>query len=135
MAILNVVTNAQLDAEEAEALAVEEEASEYSEPVLEGIAGHITKAWEAARTAKQTLAKDRILDAQRSRRGEYSVDKLNAIRQASGGSEEFGRIVSNKCRIAEAWLRDVYLGQVEPAWVLNHTPVPDLTPAEQNEVE
>jgi hypothetical protein len=135
MAILNVVTNAQLDAEEAEALAAEEEAREYDEPVLEGIAGHITKAWEAARTAKQTLAKDRILDAQRSRRGEYSVDKLNAIRQASGGSEEFGRIVSNKCRIAEAWLRDVYLGQVEPAWVLNHTPVPDLTPAEQSEVE
>ena len=135
MALLNVVSNEQLDAEEANRVAIEEEAVEFDTPVLEGIAGHITKCWEAARTAKQTLARDRILDAQRSRRGEYSLEKLAAIRKVSGGSEEFGRVVSNKCRIAEAWLRDVYLGQVEPAWVLNHTPVPSLTPADKKEVE
>ena len=115
--MLKVVTNEQLDQEAAIALA-EEEATNYEQETLDGIAGHITKAWEAARTSKQTLARERILDAQRSRRGEYSAEKLAAIRKVSGGSEEFGRIVSNKCRIAEAWLRDVYLGQVEPAWVL-----------------
>jgi hypothetical protein len=132
--MLKVVTNEQLDKEAALALA-EEEATEYEQETLDGIAGHITKAWEAARTSKQTLARERILDAQRSRRGEYSAEKLAAIRKVSGGSEEFGRIVSNKCRIAESWLRDVYLGQVEPAWVLNHTPVPTLTPEDQQEVE
>ncbi|GMQ92429.1 MAG: hypothetical protein BMS9Abin11_1758 [Gammaproteobacteria bacterium] len=135
MPLLNVVSNEQLDAEAARVAIVEEEASEYSAETLEGIAGHITKAWEAARTAKQTLARDRILDAQRSRKGEYSLAKLTAIRKVSGGSEEFGRVVSNKCRIAEAWLRDVYLGQVEPAWVLNNTPVPSLSPDDQKEVE
>jgi hypothetical protein len=133
--MLNVVSNEQLEIEEQEAAIAEEEATNYSAETLDGIAGHITKAWEAARTAKQTLARDRILDAQRSRKGEYSLDKLSAIRKTSGGSEEFGRVVSNKCRIAEAWLRDVYLGQVEPAWVLNHTPVPALTPEDQKEVE
>ena len=103
------------------------------ELALSGVAGYITKCWEAARTTKQTLVKNRLLEAQRMRRGEYDPQKLAEI-QKIGGSEEYGRIVSNKCRIAEAWLRDVYLGQAEPPWALDPTPVPALTPDHMAEV-
>jgi hypothetical protein len=129
--MVNVVTNSQLMAIEQEA--EDDKEASFNAPALEGIAAHINKCWEASRSAKSTV-KERILAAQRSRRGEYDPQKLSEIRAMTGGSEEFGRIVSNKCRIAEAWLRDVYLGQAEKAWTLAHTPVPDLTPDDLKEV-
>lgn len=134
--MLNVVSNAKLDELERQA-AIEEEAlaDELAQPALDGIAGHINKCWEAARNNKQIEVKERLLYAKRARRGEYDAQKLAAIRQLTGGSEEYGRIVSNKCRIAEAWLRDVYLGQAEKAWVLRHTPVPELSEESQQEVQ
>jgi len=132
--MLNVLSNDKLDAIERAATLEEEELS-FPAMALEGVAGHINSCWEAARTNKQTLVKDRILAAQRSRRGEYDPQKLAEIRNITGGSEEFGRIVSNKCRIAEAWLADVYIGQTEKAWTLNHTPVPELTPEDMKGVE
>jgi hypothetical protein len=114
----------------------DEEAKEasFDAPVLEGIAGHIHSAWQDARTAKSDV-KDRILSASRARRGEYESSKLSEIRSVTGGSEEYGRIVSNKCRIAEAWLRDVYLGQSDRAWSLKPTPVPTLTTENLMQVE
>jgi hypothetical protein len=133
--MVNVVSNQQLVALEAEdELYQEQLAEELSQPALDGIAKHITEAWEAARTQKQTLVKDRLLSAKRMRRGEYSPEKLREIREKTGGSEEYGRVVSNKCRIAQAWLQDVYLGQAELAWVLDATPVPELTPDDTEEV-
>lgn len=127
-----VITNAQLDAIEA---AEADNVLKLPPMAAEGIAGHINNCWEAARTNKQTLVKERILSAQRSRRGEYDPQKLAEIREVTGGSEEFGRIVSNKCRIAGSWLEDVYLGQTEKAWTLKATPVPSLTPEDMKGVE
>jgi hypothetical protein len=128
--MLNVVSNEQLVKQEQQA-AIDAEA--LNAPlVLTGIAGHISNCWEAARTQKQPI-KDRILKAQRARRGEYDPKKLMAIREI-GGSEEYGRVTGNKCRVAESWLRDVYLGQAEKAWTLKHTPYPNISPDELDKV-
>jgi len=131
--MVSVVTNKELDAIDAATEA--ENSLDLPDMAVSGISGYINKSWEAARTNKQTLVKDRILAAQRSRRGEYDPQKLAEIRSETGGSEEFGRVVSNKCRIAGSWLEDVYLGQTEKAWTLKATPVPSLTPDDMKEVE
>jgi hypothetical protein len=128
--MLNVVSNAELDAQEQAAIA---EAAPPTQQVLDGVAGHITKCWEAARTQKQQV-RERIAKAHRARRGEYDPKKLAAIRQ-TGGSEEYGRVTSNKCRVAESWLRDVYLGQAEKAWMLKPTPSPSIRPDEAAKIE
>jgi len=101
-------------------------------PVLQGIAGHVMKCWESARTNKQNVL-ERLMSAKRARRGEYDPQTLKNIRQF-GGSEEYGRVVSNKCRIAEAWLRDVYLGQTEQPWTLKATPNPSVPETEHDRV-
>jgi hypothetical protein len=67
----------------------------------------------------------RILSAQRARHGKYDPVKSAAIKEF-GGSEEYARITDNKCRIASAWLKDVYLGQTDAPWMLKHTPVPSI---------
>lgn len=126
--LLNVVSNSELDKQEA---AIQEQEA-TPEPVLQGVAGHISKCWEAARTFKSEV-RERILKSQRARRGEYDPRKLDAIRQI-GGSEEYGRVTGNKCRVAESWLRDVYLGQAERAWTLRPTPLPDLPPEDRERV-
>lgn len=133
--MLNVLNNAQLEQFTAEESSLNGAGPDGLVPeVLEGIAGYLMKCWEAARTQKQTQVTPRLLSAQRMRRGEYDPEKLAQIRTVTGGSEEYGRVVSNKCRIAEAWLRDVYLGQSEYPWVLDPTPVPELTPDHLMEV-
>lgn len=120
MSLLNVVSNAELTRQENAASAGAQAITDA--PTLVGLASHITKCWTAARTEKQHVL-NRILDSRRARRGEYDPGKLAAIK-AEGGSEEYGRVTGNKCRVAESWLRDVYLGQAEKAWTLKHTPKP-----------
>lgn len=126
--LLNILSNEQLLQNEAAEKAAIDEALLSQQPPLVGIAAHIMRCWESARTAKAPIL-ERLLKSQRARRGEYDPNKLAAIRQV-GGSEEYGRITGNKCRVAEAWLRDVYLGQAERAWTLRPSPVPDL-PADE----
>lgn len=131
--MVNVLNNAQLEAIK---LMEDGDGSEESNaPLVEGIAKHILDCWEAARTHKQANITERLLSAKRSRRGEYDPNKLRAIREQFGGSEEYGRIVSNKCKIAESWLRDVYLGQVEKPWTLKHSPIPSLTDDDRRQIE
>ena len=118
------VSNAQLDAQErtdAQALATQQEPA----PVLIGIASHVQRCWQEAKSAKDYIT-PRLLSAQLARAGKYSASQLAAI-QEFGGSEEYARITSNKCRVAEAWIRDVFIGQTEKPWTLAPTPKPDLT--------
>jgi len=127
---VRILSNAELDAQEARALVDDEE---MESPVMDDLAQHIHHCWEAARTQKQ-MVRDRILKSQRARRGEYDPQKLRAIRE-TGGSEEYGRVTSNKCRVAESWLRDVYLGQAERAWTVKPTPSPELPPEDKAQLE
>lgn len=99
-----------------------------AQPLIRGLAGHVRRCWTEARTAKEQSVEPRMFKAIRARRGEYDPDVLTKIR-AQGGSEIYMMLVSNKCRGASSWLRDVMLGQgSEKPWTLRPTPSPDLPP-------
>jgi len=96
-------------------------------PVIQGLASHVKKRWESAKTAKQE-PEQRLLQCLRQRNGEYDPDKLAAIKQ-QGGSEIFMMLTSTKCRGASSWLRDTLLGAgADKPWSLSATPIPDLPP-------
>lgn len=95
-------------------------------PVIQGLAKHVLDKWETAKKAKQHIL-PRLQRAQRARQGEYDGAKLAQIREF-GGSEEYARITANKCRVVEAWLRDIFMGQTDKPWTLTHTANPDVPP-------
>lgn len=138
--LLRVVSPAALtETERQKALQTAEENN--NKPVLQGIAAYIMDCWESARDVKRTGGSngvgvnDRLLKAQLARLGKYDTVKLSAIKTQTGGSEEYARVTANKCRVAEAWLRDVYLGQTEKPWTLKATPVPDMPPEEMARIK
>lgn len=131
--LLKVVPNAALNtADQAADRALEDAENANNTPLVQGIAGHVMKCWESARRAR-ALVDERLLTAQTTRLGKYTPTKLAAIR-AVGGSEEYARVTANKCRVADAWLRDVYLGQTEKPWTLDISPVPDLPKDEMDKI-
>lgn len=130
--LLKVVNNATMVAEEQAARMREEAERLQALPVLQGLAAYVTSCWDSARKNKATI-QDRLLRAQNARLGKYDSDKLQKIR-AVGGSEEYARVTANKCRVAESWLRDVYLGQSEKPWTLASTPDPDVPDEEMEQV-
>lgn len=67
---------------------------------------------------------DRLVDAMRVFKGEYTPTKLAEIRQF-GGSEIYARVIAGKCRSASSLLRDVYLNTEKP-WALEPSPDPKL---------
>lgn len=93
-------------------------------PMLVGLAKQVMDAWQQARDAKNAVL-PRMRNARRARMGEYAPDKLAAIRNF-GGSEVYNRITANKCRVLEAWIKDVFLGQTEEPWTLAPTPQPEI---------
>ena len=98
------------------------------QPMIQSLASHVQKCWEAARTAKMQTVEQRMLKNLRQRRGEYEPDLLADIK-ASGGAEIFMMITSTKCRAASAWLRDTLMGaRDEKPWTIDPTPIPDLPP-------
>ena len=126
MGLIRVVGNGELQRRERENEERKSAEEANNRPVLQGLAKHVTERWEDARTAKQAIL-PRLQRARLARLGEYDNQKLAAIRDF-GGSEEYARITANKCRIVEAWLRDVFLGQTEKPWTLHPTPKPDFPP-------
>lgn len=99
-----------------------------SQPVVQGLAAHVSKRWQIARLAKRNL-EERMLKCLRRRNGEYDPEKLAEI-QEQGGSEIFIQLTSVKCRAATSWLRDTLLGTgSDRPWSLEATPIPDLPPA------
>lgn len=124
--LIRVASNADLD-REAELQRERQEATEANDrPVLRGLAKFVMDQWSDARMAKDQVL-HRLQRARLARLGEYDNAKLGAIREF-GGSEEYARISANKCRIVEAWLRDVFIGQTEKPWTLNPTPKPNFPP-------
>ncbi|MFM6959565.1 MAG: hypothetical protein ACKOW0_00880 [Schleiferiaceae bacterium] len=121
-----VKTNAQLDAEDAAAAAARATEAAQQTPVINGLAGHVRKCWEAARDAKQPIER-KMLRALRQRSGEYEPDKLDEIRK-TGGSEIFMMLTETKCRGAESWLRDILLDEGMVPFDLKPTPIPDSPP-------
>jgi len=93
---------------------------------IEGLVALIRREFNDARNARYTNGvSQRLIEAQRTYRGEYSPEKLRAIK-AFGGSDVYSRVTPTKCRGATSVLRDLYLSGSEPPWELQPTPIPTL---------
>lgn len=132
LGLIRIVPNSELVRRETQEAARQAAYVANSRPLMQGLARHVMECWEAARDAKNAVL-PRLLRAQRARRGEYEPAKLAQI-QEFGGSEEYARITANKCRVVEAWLRDVFIGQTEKPWTLSPTPKPDFPPNVEEQV-
>lgn len=132
LGLIRVIPNSELVRAEEKEAARQAAHEANMRPLLQGLAKHVMDCWEAARDAKNAVL-PRMQRAQRARLGEYDPRKLAAIREF-GGSEEYARISANKCRIVEAWLRDIFIGQTEKPWTLNATPKPDFPPDVEQQV-
>jgi hypothetical protein len=132
LTFLRVVDNSSLMRQEKEA-ASQALAARQNQPVILGIAGYLRQCWDVAQMAKRPIEQE-MLRALRQRNGEYEADKLQQIR-SQGGSEIYMMITEVKCRAAESWLRDILLDNGSPPWDLAATPIPDLSPTQDKEVQ
>lgn len=132
LSILRVVSNDELARQEREQTDRELQARQNSSLML-GIVDYLRECWDAARISKKPI-EDIMLTAMRQRNGEYEPEKLVAIKQ-QGGSEVFMMITEVKCRAAESWLRDILLDTGTPPWDISPTPIPELSPAQLQEIK
>jgi hypothetical protein len=101
--------------------------------VLQGVAAQVRRHWQLARDAKQDI-EQKMLNAVRSRRGEYPPDKLASIK-AGGGSDIYMMLFATKARQAKALLTDVFIGAgTSKPWTLTPTPKPELPPEEVSQI-
>ena len=124
IALFPVVTATQLDAQ---AEAKKRSADMQNQPVIQGLAAHVRKRWDIAKTGKRDL-EERMLQGLRQRNGEYDPDVLATIK-SQGGSEIFINLTSVKCRAATSWLRDTLLGAgTDKPWAIDPTPIAEIPP-------
>lgn len=133
LGLIRVIPNSELVKQEEREAARQAAYENNMKPSLQGLAKYVMECWEDARDAKNAVL-PRMQRAQRARLGQYDTVKLAQIREF-GGSEEYARITANKCRVVEAWLRDVFMGQTDKPWTLNATPKPDFPPDVTAEVK
>lgn len=122
--LVAVMNNKQLD--DFNAKRAQPQVQQDNEPAIEGLAAYVRKAWESAKQAKSRIESE-MVEALRQREGEYSPDKLSAIRE-HGGSEIYMMLTNAKCRAAEAWVRDVIFQPGERPFSAGPTPVPTPPP-------
>lgn len=122
--VLQVVSPQQLAEYEAR---VQAEREPPPQPIeMEGLVEYIRDQFHDARNARYVNGiSQRLIEAQRTYRGQYSPEKLRDIK-AFGGSDVYSRVTPTKCRGATSVLRDLYLSSSEPPWELKPTPVPTL---------
>jgi hypothetical protein len=122
--VLQVVSPQQLSDYEQRVQAEREPPVQSME--MEGLVQFIRDEFSAARNARYVNGiSKRLIEAQRTFRGEYDPNKLRDIK-AFGGSEVYSRVTPTKCRGATSVLRDLYLSTTEPPWDLHPTPSPTL---------
>lgn len=113
----------------------ENEDMEVTDPLMfaDGITRYVLQCWEDAFRYKRQHYEQRFREAQYAREGVYPPEKLREI-QRTGGSTEYARIVANKSRILESWLKDIFLAQGEQPWSIEATPSPNLPPHVEDDV-
>lgn len=104
--------------------ALEDFEDAYPEELMTELARFVRLCFGEARDHKRK-DQQRFIDAMYARKGEYTPQKLAQIKQ-TGASEEYARIVANKSRILESWLRDIFLAHGERPWTVSASPSPDL---------
>jgi hypothetical protein len=132
--LIRVVSDAEMQQTERRAAEDSAEAARdaNNRPILQGLAGYVNQCWTDAYDAKQAVL-PRLQKAHRARIGKYDPAKLAMIREF-GGSEVYLRVIANKCRILESWLKDVYLGQTDKPWTLAASPKPSVPADVEKEV-
>ncbi len=100
------------------------ETVEKPQEVTKKLAKHIDKVWQKNQEDNKPVRLE-MINTLRRVRGEYDQQKLTAIR-AFKGSEAYLRTGENKCRAADSWIKDIYRGDVDLPWALEHSAVPDL---------
>jgi hypothetical protein len=122
--ILQVVSPQQLADYEAKVQGERQQPEPSME--MEGLVAIIRREFNDSRNARYVNGiSQRLIEAQRTYRGEYAPEKLREIKMF-GGSEVYSRVTPTKCRGATSVLRDLYLSGSEPPWELNPTPVPTM---------
>lgn len=121
--LIQVLSNADLDAKDAAAAEAKQAAEAQQRPVVVNLAGFVRRCFDASMTARQPHEQD-MFRALRMRNGEYDPEILSAIKQ-QGGSEVYMRLGATKMRGAQSWLKDIYLN-IERPWTIDPTPVPAL---------
>ena len=112
-------------ARDLEADAEKRNAEMQNNPVIQGLASHVSSRWEVAKDGKRDL-EERMLQCLRQRNGEYDPEMLADIKR-QGGSEIYIQLSSVKCRAATSWLRDTLTGTgADKAWAIDATPEPTL---------
>lgn len=109
-----------------EAQEMADEQSRRQEMMESALGAHIRRCWDEAKQAKQDVDR-RLLDCLRRRKGEYSPDKLSAIK-SEGGSAIFMMLTTTKCRAASSWIRDILMPANEKPWGLDPTPIAQVPP-------
>jgi hypothetical protein len=110
---------------EADVSAVQPEGMDNSDLISNGISGHITTCWNKAKFAKQRIT-ERLLQAERQRRGEYDPDKAQEIAQ-TGGSDIYMMVTDVKCSAARSWILDVMF-QADRAFDCEPSQLPQIPP-------
>lgn len=127
--LLRVLNNQQLDTMNRKAEQERTGALPPSDPysgLVDNLSAHIEKCFQQAKDARNHVELEMLADL-RQREGIYPHDKLAEIRK-QGGSEIFMMLTNNKCRAAEAWIRDVIFQPGERPFYAKPTPVVELPP-------
>ncbi len=127
--MLRFVSNSEMEQAEKEAAQANQPEEQYVSPLV----AHIRQCWEIAKEAKRPIEMQ-ILRDYRQRNSEYDPSVLAQIRE-EGGSEIFIPLTALKCSSLEAWLSDVVVPADDKAWALEPTPVVDLSPEMEAEVQ
>jgi len=123
--VLKVVSPQELADREAAEERTSAEAKQQSVEIQE-LVHYIRTQFREARDARNTTGvSDRMIEALRVFRGQYSPEKLQEIR-AFNGSQVYSRITSGKCRAATSILRDLYLSATDRPWTLEPSPEPTI---------
>jgi hypothetical protein len=124
--LVRVVSNSELKAvEDAEGALIDDEAESQEALKKQGLAGYVRQQfYEFSRQRSNRAIDTRLIESLRAYRGQYSPEKLDAIRKF-GGSKVYSRLTALKCRGATAMLRDIYLAGERP-WFVEPTPKPTL---------
>jgi hypothetical protein len=122
--MLNVLSNEQIETRDKIAKALEAAVKDQSP--ASALCSHIESCYTDAEKAKrETGITDRLLDAQRRRKGEYDATKMAEIMEM-GGSKVYSKDTEIKCNAAEAIISDVLMPYGDKIWSIMPTPIPDM---------
>jgi hypothetical protein len=92
------------------------------------LASYVRGCWATAKSFRRSSGlHNRLGECLRRKKGEYSAEKIAAIKQ-QGGSDIYMMLTAAKCRAAKAWLSDLFSPAGDRPWDLEPTPIPDLPP-------